>query len=205
MACPNVVPQLMKYDPQKHHRRSIRIPGYDYSRAGAYFITLVTYERACLFGEVVEGEVRLSDFGLVADECWHLIPEHFPAVELGAYVVMPNYVHGIIILHEHQMGTPDTTSLGRGTPWRAPTTITIEKFGKPVSGSLATIVRQYKSSVTRVVGQRYGGVSNIWQRNYYEHIIRTDDEHARIHLYIESNPANWMDDDQNPEKPPSNA
>jgi REP-associated tyrosine transposase len=121
MACPNVVPQLMKYDPQKHHRRSIRIPGYDYSRAGAYFITMVTHERACLFGEVVEGEVRLSDFGLVADECWRLTPEHFPAVELGAYVVMPNHVHGIIILHEHQMGTPDTTSLGRGTPWRAPT------------------------------------------------------------------------------------
>lgn len=179
----------MGFDPQKHHRRSIRLPGYDYSQAGAYFITLVTHERACLFGEIVDGEVRLSDFGLVADECWRLIPEHFPAVELGAYVVMPNHVHGIIILHDRNR---------RGTPWRAPTHI--EKFGKPVSGSLATIVRQYKSSVTRIISQRYGGVSNIWQRNYYEHIIRSDDEHARIHLYIESNPAKWKDDDQNPEK-----
>ena len=197
----------MGYDPQKRHRRSIRLPGYNYSQTGAYFITMVTHGGVCSFGEIVDGEMRLSHYGLVADECWRLIPDHFPNVELGAFVVMPNHVHGIIILHDregrgtldnHETGTP----LGRGTPWRAPTAIT-EKFGKPISGSLATIVRQYKSSVTRIIGQRFGGISKIWQRNYYEHIIRTENEHARIHLYIESNPANWMNDGQNPQNPPS--
>jgi REP element-mobilizing transposase RayT len=181
----------MKYDPQKHHRRSIRLPGYDYSQIGAYFVTMVTRNRACLFGEIVDGEVRFSHFGLIADECWRLIPEHFPHVELGAFMVMPNHVHGIIILHDRDR---------RDMPWRVPTwrVPTIEKFGKPVSGSLATIIRQYKSSVTRIIGQRYGGISNIWQHNYYEHIIRTGDEHDRIHQYIESNPANWNTDGQNP-------
>ena len=100
-------------DHERHHRRSIRLKGYDYSQAGAYFITLVTHGGACLFGGVVDGEVRLSDFGLIADECWRLIPEHFPAVELSAYVVMPNHVHGIIILHDRDgRGTPDNHSTG---------------------------------------------------------------------------------------------
>jgi len=189
----------MKYDPQKHHRRSIRIPGYDYSQAGAYFITMVTHGGACSFGGVVDGEVRLSDFGLIADECWRLIPEHFPAVELSAYVVMPNHVHGIIILHDRDgRGTPDNHSTG--TIYRARTPV--EQFQKPTVGSIPTIIRTYKAAVTRRIGRELNFI-NIWQRNYYEHIIRSDDEHARIHQYIESNPANWATDRQNPQNPPS--
>jgi REP element-mobilizing transposase RayT len=90
----------MKFDPQKHHRRSIRLPDYDYSQPGAYFITMVTYQREPLFGEIVNGEMRLSAMGQIAEEHWRAIPEHFPQVELGAFVVMPNHVHGIIILHD---------------------------------------------------------------------------------------------------------
>jgi len=183
----------MKFDPQKHHRRSIRLKGYDYTQAGAYFVTMVTHQREPLFGEIVDREMRLSPMGQIADEHWRAIPEHFPHVELGAYVVMPNHVHGIIIITD-----------GGGTPWRAPThapTDNIEKFGKPVSGSLATIIRQYKSSVTRRIQKELYGLDisspTIWQRNYYEHIIRNKAAYNRIHRYIESNIDNWAKDNEN--------
>jgi putative transposase len=87
-----------KFDPQRHHRRSIRLGGYDYSRAGAYFVTIVTYRRERLFGEVVNGDMGLNELGIIADECWRAIPEHFPHVDLGAHIVMPNHVHGIIVV-----------------------------------------------------------------------------------------------------------
>jgi putative transposase len=193
----------MKFDPQNtpsghlHHRRSIRLKGYDYTQAGAYFITMVTHQREPLFGEIVDREMRLSPMGRIADEHWRAIPEHFPHVELGAYVVMPNHVHGIIIITDGR----DTD--GRDTPWRVPTD-NIEKFGKPVSGSLATIIRQYKSSVTRRIQKELYGLDisspTIWQRNYYEHIIRNEAEYGRIHRYIESNIDNWAKDNENPVK-----
>ncbi len=172
----------MKFDPQKHHRRSIRLKGYDYTQAGAYFITIVTYQREPLFGEIVNGGMQLSPMGQIAEEHWRAIPEHFPNVELGAYVVMPNHVHGIIIIND-----------GRGTIYRAPT----EQFQKPVTGSIPTIIRTYKASVTRRI-QKELNETAVWQRNYYEHIIRNDEEHNRIHLYIESNIDNWVNDEENP-------
>jgi len=189
----------MNFGPKIHHRRSIRLKGYDYTSPGGYFITIVTKGRIALFGEIVGGEMEYSDKGRIAIDCWRAIPGHFPNAELGVFVVMPNHVHGIIILHEN----PDTDrsaiispTVGayHGTPLR----------DKPLrfyaeSGSLGSIIRQYKSSVTRKIVQQFGGVPSIWQRNYYEHIIRDEDEHKRIHLYIESNPFNWMSDEENPE------
>jgi REP element-mobilizing transposase RayT len=183
----------MKYDPQKHHRRSIRLPDYDYSQPGAYFITLVTYQRECLFGEIREGEMRLSPKGQIADEHWRLIPEHFLHVELGAYVVMPNHVHGIIIIHENGMATYTSPSV-RASQWDAPTPIP----NGPKRGSIGAIMGSYKMSVTRRI-QRELNATGIWQRNYYEHIIRNEAEYNRIHAYIEANPANWGTDDEHPE------
>jgi putative transposase len=90
----------MKFDPQKYHRRSIRLKGYDYAQAGAYFITIVTYQRDRLFGDIANERMRLNQFGQIADECWQAIPEHFSNVELGTYLVMPNHVHGIIVIHD---------------------------------------------------------------------------------------------------------
>jgi putative transposase len=87
-----------KFDPQKHHRRSIRLPDYDYGQPSAYYITIVTCQRAMLFGKIVNEEMELNHLGRIADECWRQIPDHFPHVELGAYVIMPNHLHGIIIL-----------------------------------------------------------------------------------------------------------
>jgi len=94
--------QKSKFDPQKHHRKSVRLNGYDYTLAGAYFVTMVTWHRDCLFGKVANGEMILNDFGKIADECWRAIPEHFPFVELGAHVVMPNHVHGIVVIRNDE-------------------------------------------------------------------------------------------------------
>ena len=170
-----------KSDWMKFHRRSIRLKEYDYSQLGAYFVTITAFQRECLFGKIASGEMHLNAFGKIAEECWCVIPKHFLNVELGAYMVMPNHVHGIIIIHDDKC---------RGTIYRAPTT---EKFQKPVIGSIPTIIRTFKAAVTRNIGQK-----NIWQRNYYEHVIWDEKEWDKIHRYIESNPINWESDNENP-------
>ena len=105
-----------------HHRRSVRLPDYNYTGPGAYFVTIVTQDRACLFGHIDGGEMQLSPQALIVDECSRLIPDHFPNAELGAYVVMPNHVHGIIVLHDRSDDPGGgLTAARRGTPWRAPT------------------------------------------------------------------------------------
>ena len=116
-------PCMVKFDPQKHHRRSIRLKGYDYASAGAYFVTIVTWHREMLFGEVVNGELKLNKRGKIAEECWRSIPKHSQHVELGAYVIMPNHVHGIIIINgmgENRIATNSSQSVG-GEACLAPT------------------------------------------------------------------------------------
>jgi REP element-mobilizing transposase RayT len=170
----------MSFDPEEHHRRSIRIKGYDYSQPGAYFVTICARDRECLLGSVL----RLNEFGEIAQRCWEEIPGHFPSVELDAFVVMPNHIHAILVV------------LGRGTACRAPTT---EQFGRPIVGSIPTIVRTYKSAATRRINalRATAGVS-VWQRNYYEHLIRTQRELQSIREYILGNPAHWSEDRDNP-------
>ena len=187
----------MKIDPQEHlldqvqgkKRRSIRLPDFDYSQPGAYFVTMVTFRRECLFGEIRNGKMVLSAMGQIADENWRTICEHFPQVELGAFVVMPNHVHGIITI-------VGAAQLVGATQWVAPT----RKPKGPKRGSIGAIIGAYKMAVTRRIQNELNG-ANIWQRNYYEHIIRNDDEYKRIHSYIESNIDNWASDDENPIKP----
>src|SRR5215211_5588211 len=130
----------MKYDPQKHHRRSIRLPNYDYTQPGVYFITIVAYRRELLFGEIANGEMQLNDFGRIADECWLAIPNHFPNTELATHIIMPNHVHGILVIND-PADTEESISARRGTIYRAPT----EQFQKTLLGSLPTIVRTFKA------------------------------------------------------------
>jgi len=173
----------MKFDPTKHHRRSIRLKEYDYAQSGGYFITVVTYHRDLLFGKITNEEMQLNEMGKIVDECWHAIPEHFPNLELGAYIVMPNHLHGIIVINDD----------GRGTIYRAPTQ---EQFQKPVKGSIPTIIRTFKAAVTRRIGREHNP-TGIWQKNYYEHIIRDHEDWDRIHRYIEANPSMWAEDEEN--------
>jgi hypothetical protein len=100
------MPQMpqSKFDPQKHHRRSIRLKGYDYSSEGAYYVTIVTQGRECLFGEIIDREIHINEYGKIVQKWWNEIPIHFPNVELGAFVIMPNHVHGIIFITTERRG-----------------------------------------------------------------------------------------------------
>jgi putative transposase len=191
--------QMTKFDPKIHHRRSIRLAGHDYSQAGAYFVTVVTWRRDCLFGEVIAGEMKLNDFGQIADEGWRAIPEHFPNVELGAHIVMPNHVHGIILINED-----DSRNIVGAQHCCAPTSSGQDDNPRKINvkpGSLGAIVRSYKSAVSYKINKQFNA-TGIWQRNYHEHIIRNDCEMGEIWRYIESNPVLWNDDDENPLKSP---
>ncbi|MBI3166405.1 MAG: transposase [Anaerolineales bacterium] len=179
--------QKSKFDPQKHHRKSIRLKEYDYSQVGAYYVTIVTYQRDCLFGEVVNGEMILNEYGKVADECWRAIPEHFPNVELGLHVIMPNHVHGIIVIADDRRGAAMLR------PYDNNSTHKINV--KP--GSLGATVRSYKSAVSYRIHKELNA-TGIWQRNYYDHIIRDEKDLKNKTDYIEANPMLWDEDDNNP-------
>jgi len=176
----------VRYDPERHHRRSIRLKGYDYTQLGAYFVTIVTRDRTCLFGEIAEGAVRLNQMGHIVRECWLAIPDHFPHAMLDEFVVMPNHVHGIIVLN-------GTENVGARHAVPLP-----EQFGKPIPGSIPTIIRSFKSAVTKRINDHRGtpGVP-VWQRNYYEHIIRNEDDLEAIRRYIACNPLRWHLDREN--------
>ncbi len=204
----------MKYGPARHHRRSIRLKGYDYAQAGAYFVTIVTQDRACLFGEVVDGEMRLNDGGRIADQCWLDIPSHFPQVELDTFVVMPNHVHGIIVIDDSvgakhvgakhvgakhvgakhvgakHVGAKDFSPLPDGA------TITRVPLRSP-SKTIGSMVRGFKIGVTKWFRENTD-IPTVWQRNYYEHIIRNEDALNRIRQYIADNPLGWAHDQENP-------
>jgi putative transposase len=160
---------MSNFDPNKHHRRSIRLKGYDYASAGAYFVTIVSWQRECLFGEVVNGEVRLSRFGLVAKQQWEKLPKRFPNVELGAHMIMPNHMHGIIVITNGRGTAENPNDLSSESSRRAPTR---EQFQKPVKGSIPTIIRSYKSAVSYRINLMRGsdGVP-VWQRNYASRVL----------------------------------
>jgi putative transposase len=185
-----------EFDPQKHHRRSIRLPAYDYSQAGAYYVTIVTWHRECLFGEVVDGEMVLSKFGLIAKQQWEKLPMRFPNIELGAHMIMPNHMHGIIEILAGRDTAGNQNGFDGESSRRAPTH---EQFQKPVKGSIPTIVRSYKSAVSyRINLMRNTDGVPVWQRNYYEHIIRNEQDLQNKTDYILSNPMLWDEDDENP-------
>ena len=176
----------MKYSPDIHHRRSIRLKGYDYSQAGLYFITICTQNRLCLFGKIVDDGrgttiCVLNEYGGIAQKEWIQTSKMRPNIRLDVFVIMPNHMHGIIEITD-----------GRGTMHRAPT---VEQFGKPTSNTIPTIIRGYKSSVTKQINiLRNQHSVPVWQRNYYEHIIRNEKSYDQISEYIQTNPLKWQDD-----------
>ena len=163
----------MTYNPSIHHRRSIRLPEYDYSQAGAYFITICTHQHQPLFGEIVKCEMQLNEFGQIIQTTWHDLVNHVARIELDAFVIMPNHIHGII------------TIVGAGSE-PAPTNT------NPKQPPLSEIVRQSKTfSARRINLARNTPGEPVWQRNYYEHIIRDEKSYLRIAQYILDNPVKW--------------
>ena len=188
----------MSFDPAIHHRRSLRLKGYDYAQAGAYFVTICTQDRACLFGEVVDGEMRLNEWGEIVSRTWHDLPNHVANVALDEFVVMPNHIHGIIVI-DNVVGAGSGVGARHAVPLQTVPPQT-ERFGRPVAGSIPTIIRSFKSAVTKQINeQRATPGMPVWQRNYYEHIIRNEASLARIRDYIVNNPMQWALDRENPE------
>ena len=159
----------MTYDPQKHHRRSIRLRGYDYRDPGAYFVTICTDERRYLFGEIIDDEMHLNDIAQAVQWIWNAMPERFPTIELDQYVIMPNHIHGIIVLHAYE-----------GAMNCAPT--------------LGLILRTFKALATRYL-HAAGATDFAWQRNYHEHIARKEGNLNGIRQYIIDNPIRWKEDE----------
>jgi len=162
------------------HPRSNRLQGYDYSAAGGYYMTVVAFRRECLFGDVVDGAMRLNDLGRIVMECWDEIPSHFPNAGIDAFVVMPDHVHGIVFIYDND---PPSVEATHASPL-------LQKRDGPAPRSLGAIVGSFKSAVTRRAGRELN-TGRIWQRNYYEHIIRGQTDYERIAGYILANPSAW--------------
>jgi putative transposase len=169
---------------QGRHRRSIRLDGYDYTQPGIYFLTIVTHEREPLFGEIEQGVMRLNAWGEIARDEWFKTAALRPSIALHAdeFVVMPNHVHGILWIN-HTVGAER-----RSAPTKTQPCVT--------AGSLGAVVRGYKSAVTYTINAtRETRGTPVWQRNYYEHIVRDDADLNRIRDYIANNPLKWGEDD----------
>jgi len=182
---------MTHFDPARHHRRSIRLKNYDYSQPGAYFITIVTHQREKLFGDVINGEMRLNDAGKIARQCWWDIPRHFPHVKLDEFVIMPNHIHGILIFVA--AGTKNDIA---GAKNFSPLQSQSSNMPKSPSRTVGSVVRGFKIGVTKWFRQNTD-VYNVWQRNYYEHIVRNKTELRRIRQYILQNPKRWAKDNEN--------
>jgi REP element-mobilizing transposase RayT len=181
----------MKFDPDVQHRRSIRLQRYDYSCAGAYFVTICTLNRECLFGEMEDGAMRLNDAGKVVEECWQEIPSHFPQVELDEFVVMPNHVHGILVIGESGVAVEERAND------RAKNFSPLRKRPAGTSRTIGSVVRGFKIGVTKWMRQAHP-IHAVWQRNYWEHIIREEVELEQIREYIRNNPVRWELDQLHP-------
>lgn len=181
----------------KYRISSSRLKNWDYGKNGAYFITICTGNREHFFGEIVsindENEMQFNEIGKLANEFWEEIPKHFPFVELGNYQVMPNHVHGILIIDKKNIvddivveTLQCNVSTGNG--------IKNEQMAKisPKPGTISTIIRSYKSVVTK--NSHYIHADFDWQERFHDHIIRDSESFERIQNYIENNVANWKDD-----------
>ncbi len=253
------------FDPERQHRRSIRLRGYDYTQAGLYFVTIVVQDRGCRFGEVVDGHMRLNDAGRMVAAEWDALCPRFVNIDLDAFVVMPNHIHGVIVITgtigtggstvgaplvgaQSTTGTQTTTAIvgtplvgaqsttgGQtttaivGAPFVAARSTTGNEttgatVGAPLVGARSTgaigatgattrvaptlgkIVGAFKSFTTvaytrGVKTQRWSPFrGRLWQRNYFEHIVRNEESLHRIRQYIEDNPARWTDDPENPQR-----
>ncbi len=163
------------------------MPGYDYTQPGVYFVTICTHQRECLLGDIVDGLMHVNCWGEIVQEEWLRTAILRPAVALDVFVVMPNHFHGIISI----------ASDCRGTARRAPTG---EQFGRPISGSVPTLIRAFKSATTKRINEKRGTPGTpVWQRNYYEHIIKNEEALNRTRAYIALNPLRWDMDCENPQ------
>jgi REP element-mobilizing transposase RayT len=162
-------------------RKSLRLKDHDYTSEGAYFLTICTFERFCIFGEIKSGKMALNDAGNIVQQCWQDIERKYTCTTLDQYIIMPNHIHGIILINKN-VGA---------THW-----VARNRMNGPLPGSIGTIIGQFKpKAAKRINALRNTPTTFVWQRNFYEHIIRNDKDLMRIQQYILNNPTNWEKDE----------
>ena len=205
------------YDPDRQHRRSLRLKGYDYTQAGVYFVTVVVQGRLPLFGIVVDGQMRLNAAGEMVQRIWGEMPNRFPSIAMNTFIAMPNHIHGIIMVGAPLVGAlPPNDAKNITTETRETTipedailgNITVENRaptrGAPTRVGLGNVVGAFKSLTTLEYARGVRDMNwppfhgRLWQRNFYEHIVRTDESMEKIRQYILDNPAQWAFDRENP-------
>jgi putative transposase len=181
-----------------HHRKSLRLRAYDYSQPGAYFITICTDQRQPLFGHIVDGRMMLNAAGVMVEKCWREIPQHYPSIELGGHVVMPNHFHGIVNISGHHVGAQFIAPNHCGKD--AIGQVAINQRGMVLgvmnhAPTVGNIIREFKARCTHGVNKVNNTTGQpLWQRNYYEHIIRNEQAYQKIAEYICTNPQKWQED-----------
>lgn len=190
---------MSPYDPQIHHRRSTRLKGYDYSQNGAYFITVCTHGKQCLFGQIADGNMELNDLGRIVLAEWLAAPKIRESVELDEFVVMPNHFHAAFLILSGWADQPTPVARAEeGVCQYAPTPTV--GFHSP-SLTAGAIVRGFKSAVTSQINAKRDTLGQpVWQRGLYEHIIRNEHDLSQIRQYIANNPAKWQLDRENPDR-----
>ncbi len=175
----------------KYRIESTRLPNYDYSSNGCYFVTICTHQKHCYFGNIVNAQMQLSQVGKIAHKHWQEISNHFDGVDLDQYVIMPNHVHGIIVINRPDKPRRDVACYVSTD--NDDVDQTMSKLA-PKPGSLGAIIRSYKSSVTRWCRQNDDDIF-CWQPRFYENIIRDQRSLNNIRQYIINNPAKWLEDE----------
>ena len=207
--------------PDPRNRRSTRLKSYDYSRSGAYFITIVTQDRSLLFGDIVDDDLHLNNAGEMVQRCWEEMPNRFPAITMDCFVVMPNHIHGIVVIQQ-PAPVVGASLVGAQGPLRQPVADAEAPahppaVGAPLVGAQATprvapaplgnVIGAFKSLTTLEYSRGVDSKAwpafdrRLWQRNYYEHIIRNERELEDIREYIWNNPLAWDMDSENPKLP----
>ncbi|MDE0012003.1 MAG: transposase [Candidatus Poribacteria bacterium] len=177
----------MTYNQENHHRRSLRLKEYDYRQAGAYFVNIVLQDRLCLFGEVIGTEIQLNEAGKMAGRIWKALSNRFPTIAIDTFVVMPNHLHGIIIINQHR---DHKSTVGASLVDALPA------LGDVIGAYKSLTTVEYTRGVKMMKWKPFH--RRLWQRNYYEHIIRNDDSLNHIRQYIIDNPGQWAFDKENP-------
>jgi putative transposase len=169
----------MSSDTPQQHRKSIRLANHNYHQPGSYFITICSHNRAAIFSTIRDNVSHLSIYGEVINNCWHVIPKHFPTIRSDSFVIMPNHIHGIIHIDDWDKNKP----------------VIPESVSSLKPSSLSSIVASFKSASTKFIRKRINNTSvEVWQRNYYDRVIRNEKELLEVCQYIEANPFKWSED-----------
>jgi len=183
----------------RNQRRSIRLPGYNYSSSGEYFITICIQGRKCILGEVIEGKMVLNNFGHFVNNCWASLPQYYENLSLGEWIVMPNHIHGILIIDNpvgaiHELPLSGSEAIHEFPIQNEPSDeLPLHLQRQKIL--LSKIIGRFKMNTGKFINQvRQTSGQPVWQRNYYEHIIRNEKSYDKIKYYIINNTLNWYED-----------